>query len=180
MITFAGRATRFALTSALVLSLQFRWAAAQHSTTAQNESAELSNVLTLTVGGHSRQISSTDLSRMPQERITVHNTHSDRDETYTGVALSELLRAGGLLFSKETQATFLRSYLRAEGTDFYFVIYSASEITPDLSNCDVIVATQVNGHDLGREGRFKLVSTGDKRPARWVRNLLSISLVTLN
>ena len=179
MNAFAGRVTRhaFALVFATLI-LQPRWAGGQQIAPVQ--SAERSTTLTLTLGGVSRQLSARDLSAMPQSQVTVHNVHTNRDETYTGVALYYLLSASGFPFTKETQPTYLRSYVRAQGADFYFVIYSASEVAPDLNNSKVLVATQMDRHDLGREGLFKLVSTGDKRPARWVRNLLSISLVTLN
>ena len=117
---------------------------------------------------------------MPQSTLRVHNAHANKDEVYTGVAVSDLLRVAGLPFSKETQQTLLRSYLRAQGTDFYFVLFSAPEVEPDLNTSSVLVATGVDGHDLGADGAFKLVGSGDKRPARWVRNLVSLTLLTVN
>jgi hypothetical protein len=40
----------------------------------------------------------------------------------------------------------------------------------------VIVADQMDGQPLGEDGAFKLVLQGDKRPARWVRNLSTIKV----
>ena len=180
MNIFVGRLTKCAVLAVLATSTSHPAIAGQRSTTEQGVQAERSNALTLTVGGTSKQLSLGDLSSMPQTRVTVHNGHNNRDEVYTGVALHDLLSASGLPFTKETQRTYLRSYLRAQGTDFYFALYSAAEVSPDLNTSSVIVATQVDGRDLGTEGSFKLVSTEDKRPARWVRNLVSITLVTVN
>lgn len=146
----------------------------------QHTQGERSEMLTLTVGGVSRQISPGDMAKLPQSTLKVHNAHSNRDETYSGVAVADLLASAGLPFSKESQPAFLRSYIRAQGSDFYFVLYSATEVQPELSQTSIIVATQVDGHEIGPDGRFKLVSSGDKRPARWVRNLVSLSLTTLN
>ena len=42
---------------------------------------------------------------------------------------------------------------------------------------DVSVADEVDGKRLGGDGAFKLVSTEERRPARWVRNLAEISVV---
>jgi hypothetical protein len=42
---------------------------------------------------------------------------------------------------------------------------------------DVIVALTLDGKPLTEDGAFKLVSTEDKRPARWVRNLMALTLV---
>jgi hypothetical protein len=36
----------------------------------------------------------------------------------------------------------------------------------------------VDGKPLGDEGPLKLVATGEKRPARWVRNLVAIRVET--
>ena len=153
---------------------------AQDAGSSQRAAAERSVTLTFTVGGVSRQFSRSDLLKMPQSTLTVHNAHANRDETYMGVALSDLLSAAGLPFNKDTQHTFLRSYVRAQGTDFYFVLYSAAEIEPEINSSRALVATSIDGRDLGDEGQFKLVSNAEKRPARWVRNLTSITLVTLN
>jgi hypothetical protein len=41
------------------------------------------------------------------------------------------------------------------------------------------VALGVDGKGLGDEGEFKIVIAGEKRPARWVRNLNSLTVVTV-
>ncbi len=152
----------------------------QSPTTGEHAPAERSTTLTLTVGGSSHQLSPAALAALPQSHLMVHNSHTNRDEDYSGVSLADLLAFAGLPFTKETQPTYLHSYLRAQGTDFYFVLYSASEVQPELSASSVLIATRLDGHDLGADGVFKLVSSSDKRPARWVRNLLSLTLVTVN
>jgi hypothetical protein len=37
----------------------------------------------------------------------------------------------------------------------------------------------MNGKGLGADGELKLVSIGDKKPQRWVRNLVAIQLATV-
>ena len=41
----------------------------------------------------------------------------------------------------------------------------------------MIVADSVDDHNLDKDGAFKMVSTEEKRPARWVRNLASITVI---
>ena len=182
MKSLSYRLAKYVLSGVLAASVSpCRLVAAEERSRPQRQpQAERSTVLTLTIGGISKQISAADLSAMPQTRITVHNGHNNHDEVYTGVALSDLLKANGLPLTKETQGTYLRSYLRAQGSDFYFALYSGIEVAAELSNATVIIATRVDGQDLGQDGLFKLVNTADKRPMRWVRNLISITLVTLN
>jgi hypothetical protein len=37
----------------------------------------------------------------------------------------------------------------------------------------------MGGKPLGDDGQLKLVSTADKKPERWIRNLASITVVTV-
>ena len=65
----------------------------------------------------------------------------------------------------------------AAGTDGYGVLYSLAEVDPAIHTGDVIVADTVDGQKLVKDGAFKMVSSEERRPARWVRNLTSISVV---
>jgi hypothetical protein len=134
--------------------------------------------LTLTIDGKATTLSIADLQAMPQKTVTVHNEHLKVDETYSGVSLGDLLAKYGFPVDKTTHRKMLRSYITAEGTDKYWVLYSVTEIEPSEHNADVIVATMLAGKPLGEDGQLKLVSTADKKPQRWVRNLTSITVKT--
>jgi hypothetical protein len=135
-----------------------------------------STSLTLTVNGKATILTAAELQAMPQTSVTVHNEHTKADETYSGVLLGDLLAKYGLPVSQETHRKMLRSYLTAEGTDKYWVLYSVTEIEGSEHNGEVIVATSVGGKPLGDDGQLKLVDSGDKKPQRWVRNLSSITV----
>jgi hypothetical protein len=135
-----------------------------------------STILTLTVDGKATVFSTAELKAMPQKTVKVHNEHAKADETYSGVPLGDLLAKAGFVADKTTQRKMLRSYLRIEGTDKYWVVYSLTEVEASEHEGDVIVATSMDGKPLGADGELKLVSTGDKKPQRWVRNLAAITL----
>jgi hypothetical protein len=137
-----------------------------------------STSLTLMVDGKATVFSTADLKAMAQKTLKVHNAHANADETYSGVPLGDLLIKAGFMADKTTQQKMLRSYLRVEGTDKYWVVYSVTEVEATEHDGDVIVATSMNGGGLGADGELKLVSTGDKKPQRWVRNLTAITLKT--
>ena len=141
--------------------------------------AVLSTSLTLEVDGKATTLSIAELQSLPQKTVTVHNAHTKMEESYTGVALSDLLTKYGAALDKAGQRRILHSYVKVEGTDHYFVLYSAAEIESAIHNGEVIVATSLGGKGLGDDGEIKLVATGDKKPMRWVRNLTKITLVTL-
>jgi hypothetical protein len=137
-----------------------------------------STSLTLTVNGKPTTYSVADLAAMPQKTVKLHNEHTKADETYSGVPLGDLLAKAGFVADKTTQRQMLRSYLKAEGTDHYWVLYSATEVEASEHDGDVIVAISMDGKPIVADGQFKLVSSGDKKPQRWVRNLAAITMVT--
>jgi hypothetical protein len=138
--------------------------------------ASPSTNLALTVDGRTTTLSVAQLQAMPQKTVTVHNEHTKADESYTGVLLGDLLAKYGFPVDKTTHRKMLRSYLVAEGTDKYLVLFSLTEIEGSEHNGEVIVATSMGGKPLGDDGKFKLVDTADKKPERWVRNLSAITV----
>jgi hypothetical protein len=119
-----------------------------------------------------------DLRALPQQTITVHNAHSNADETYTGPLLSDVLALGGVTLTDKTEHPMLHQYLIATGTDKYWVLYSLGEVHPGLHNAKVIVAIARAGQPLTTAGQFELIDNIDVKPARWVHNLTSLTLHT--
>jgi hypothetical protein len=115
-----------------------------------------------------------DLKAMPRTTLTVHNEHSKADETYAGVRLKDLLAKMGAPLGKDLRGVGLANYVVATG---YVAVLALAEVDVTFHSGEVIVADTMNGQPLdAKSGPFKLVVTEDKRPARWVRNLVSIEL----
>jgi len=70
----------------------------------------------------------------------------------------------------------LASYIVASGLDGYTVVLSIAEADPSFHSGEILVADTRDGQPLGKSGPFQLIVSEDKRPARWVHNLVSISL----
>lgn len=138
--------------------------------------AAASTSLTLTIDGKATTLTVAELEAMPQTTVKVHNEHTKADETYTGVSLADLLAKYGLPADQAHHHQMLRSYLTAEGTDKYFVVYSVAEVEPSAHDATVIVATAMDGKPLGDDGQLKLIDSADKKPQRWVRNLAAITV----
>jgi Oxidoreductase molybdopterin binding domain len=118
------------------------------------------------------------LAALPHKSVTVYNEHVKACQTYTGVPLIDLLTRLGV--PDKPHGKDLRLYLAAEGSDGYMAVYSAAEVNPDVHSATVIVADTLDGKPLGESGPMQLVATGEKRPARWVRNLVAIRVLTAN
>jgi len=118
-----------------------------------------------------------DFKGMPRTTVSVHNEHSKADETYAGVRLADLLAKLGAPLGHDLRGAALGGYVVATGSDGYVVVIALAEVDATFHSGEVIVADTMNGAALdGKSGPFKLVVTEDKRPARWVRNLVSVEL----
>lgn len=132
--------------------------------------------LKVTYNGKSSQWTASTLAALPHSTLTLFNEHSKASQTYSGVALTDLLTPLGV--PNKPHGKEFRIYLVAEGADGYEVVYSGGEVTPDVHDGTVMVADSMDGKPIGEDGPLKLVATGEKRPARWVRNLVAIRVET--
>jgi len=130
-----------------------------------------------TYEGKMLTLSPEDLAALPHKSVVVFNAHSKVNETYSGVALADLLSKAGVPLGESVRGKLFMTGIVAEGTDNYGVLYSLAEVDPSIHTGDVIVADMLDGKKLDKDGAFKMVSTEDRRPARWVRNLTAISVV---
>ena len=114
---------------------------------------------------------------MPHVTVKIHNSHSNADETYSGVRVSDLLAKVGAPLGSSLRGKALAHYIVASGSDGYQTVVALAEIDPDFHPGDVIVADTLDGKALdAHSGPLKLVVTEDKHPARSVRNLVQIEL----
>jgi DMSO/TMAO reductase YedYZ molybdopterin-dependent catalytic subunit len=119
-----------------------------------------------------------DLKKMPRKTLSVVNPHDKKKETYEGVALEELLRRAGATLDDQLRARAMATYVIAEGEDGYRVVFSLAELDSGILESEVIVADTMDGAPLlAQQGPFGLVAPHEKRPARWVRMLKSITVV---
>lgn len=129
----------------------------------------VSTPLTLTVS---------DLKRMPRKTLSVVNSHENKKEMYEGVLLEDILRKAGVPQGENMRGPAMATYVVAEAEDSYRVVFSLAELDSGIVDSEVIVADTMDGAPLAaKQGPFRLVAPHEKRPARWVRMLNSITVV---
>jgi hypothetical protein len=122
-----------------------------------------------------RKLSATDLARLPRRTIDV--TDEERRGTYEGVRLIDVLTHAGVTFGQTLRGGRLATYLLASATDGYRVVFALPEIDPEFARHDILVADRRDGQPLpSRDGPLQLVVLADKRHARWVRGLTSLTI----
>jgi hypothetical protein len=138
------------------------------------------DVLVLT--GFSNQFKifkASEIKSFQHQTVTVHNPHTNADETYSGVPLIELLKQVGAPVGRDLHGKALSEYVVATGSDGYKAVLALAEVEPDFHPGDVLVADSMDGKPLdAKTGPFRLVVTEDKRPARSVHNLVSLEVKT--
>ena len=118
-----------------------------------------------------------DLKNMPRKKLSVVNPHDKKTEAYEGVLLEDLLRKAGVPQAENLRGAAMATYVLAEAADGYRVVFSLAELDSGILDSDVIVADTMDGAPLGaNQGPFRLVAPHEKRPARWVRMLKSITV----
>lgn len=125
-------------------------------------------------------VSIDELKAMPHTSVTFHNAHANADEAYSGVRLADLLAKLGAPLGSALRGKALASYIVATGSDGYKAVLALGEVDPSFHPGEVLVTDAMDGKPLdAHAGPFKLVVTEDKRPARSVRNLVSIELASV-
>lgn len=149
----------------------------QAASPAQNVTA----VAELRIGGDvgtPLNLSPEELKKMPRKTLRVVNPHEKKAGVYEGVSLEELLRRAGVPQGSNMRGAAMASYVVAEASDGYRVVFSLAELDSDFLDSEVIVADTLDGAPLGaKQGPFKIVAPHEKRPARWVRMLKSLTVV---
>jgi hypothetical protein len=174
--------TRFVRLSALALfAIASLWNIEKPAFAQQTEHAApavaSTQLVIKTYNGKALTLSPEELAAMPHKSVAVFNAHSKANETYSGVPLADLLSKAGVPFGEAVRGKLFMIGIVASGSDGYGVLYSLAEVDPAIHTGDVIVADKLDGEKLGKDGVFKMVSSEERRPARWVRNLASISVV---
>jgi len=114
---------------------------------------------------------------MPRKTLSVANPHNKKTEVYEGVLLEELLRRAGVPQQEQLRGQVMATYVVAEAEDGYKVVFSLAELDSGILDSEVTVADTMDGAALAeKEGPFKIVAPHEKRPARWVRMLKSITV----
>jgi hypothetical protein len=126
--------------------------------------------------GRSIALTVHDLEAMPHRSADVVDDQSNH-ATYEGVPVFEVLRRVGAPFGRELRGQKMAFYLLVSASDGYHAVFAIAELDPDFTNRLVLLAYRRDGKELSTvEGPFRIIVPDEKRHARWVRNITSLSI----
>jgi hypothetical protein len=126
--------------------------------------------------GHSSTVTAERLAKLPH--VTLDVTDHGTPAKFEGAPLSAVLSSVGISLSDTLKGQRLSEGLLVEASDGYKVLFALAETDPAFATREIILADKRDGKALdAKEGPFRVVAPGDKRPARWIRQVTIMKLV---
>lgn len=117
-----------------------------------------------------------DLAKLNRQTLQVQD-HEGRESLYEGVAVVELLRLAGVPLGKDLRGEKMLIYLVVEAVDGYRVVFALPEIDPAFSDRTILLVDRRNQQPLSsHEGPLRIIVPGEKRQARWVRQVTALTI----
>lgn len=124
-------------------------------------------------------LTAADLKAMPRTMVTAVDAHEKKSYVFEGVTLQELLLRAGVATGENLRGKGLALCVVAGAVDGYHAVFSIGELDPSIGAEQVLIADTADGAPIPQgQGPLRLVVASDKRPARWVRMLQSITVIS--
>jgi hypothetical protein len=122
------------------------------------------------------KVRAAEITAMPHQKVSVDD--HGKTVTFEGVPLRLVLEKGGVTLGDSLRGKRLSSCLLVEAADGYRVVIALPELDSGFSDRVILLADQADGHPLeSKEGPFRIVIPGEKRIARWVRQVVALKVV---
>jgi len=140
--------------------------------------AEPATVSIILADEHAVDLSPSLLAHLQTQ--TASATSHGKTAKYEGYDLRAILTAAGVTPVESLRGKQLSTYLTVTAADGYAVVFSLAELDRSLGNTLVLLTNRANGQPLPTsDGPWRLVVPSDGRPARWVRQVMSIRVAAV-
>jgi len=123
-------------------------------------------------------LTESDFAKLPRTEVKGKDKDG-KEHLFGGVAVSEILKQAGATLGGQLRGKNLNKYLVVKAADGYQAVFALAELDPEFTDQIIIIADKVDGQLLPKsEGTFRFVVPKDKKHARWVREVVSIRIVS--
>jgi len=137
-------------------------------------------ILTVTAPDRTLTLSAEEFAALPRTEVAAAEPHSKTEHRYAGVALRELLLRVGAPLGEKLRGPALRLGVLVQAADGYSVLYALAEFDEAFSDRTIVLADRMDGQPLRESAApFQLILPGDKRGARWIRMVTTVTIVAL-
>lgn len=126
--------------------------------------------------GNVQTFDAKSLSQLPQHTVSAE-AHGKKI-TCDGPNLIDMLAKVDVPQGEAIRGKALSLYVRVSAADGYRAVYSLAELDPAMREAVPILTSHCDGAPLdAKDGPFRIIVPGEKRPARWVRQVTAIDLL---
>jgi hypothetical protein len=121
-------------------------------------------------------LSTEAISKLPRQQVTVRD-RDGKEHVYEGPVLADVLQSVGVALGPDLRGARLKLYVTVTAADDYRVVYSLAELDPTNSESVFLLADRRDDNLLeADEGPYRIVVPKEKRRARWVRQVKSVTI----
>jgi DMSO/TMAO reductase YedYZ molybdopterin-dependent catalytic subunit len=133
----------------------------------------------LSVGGEVERplkLNTSDWAKLPRRTVRAKD-HDGKEATFEGVPLFEVLKLAGAPFGEQLRGKQIALFLLVEAADGYKAVFALPELDPAYTDHNIILADRRDNAPLSeKEGQLHIVVPDEKRQARWVRQVVSLTI----
>jgi DMSO/TMAO reductase YedYZ molybdopterin-dependent catalytic subunit len=148
-------------------------------TLGQNSTPKPASPVLLTIAGEVAnpvKLTAEDLAKLPRRSVQAKD-HDGKNTSFEGMELAEVLKLAGGKFGEQLRGKELALFLVVDATDGYRAVFALPELDRAFTDQIVLLADRRNGKPLPeKEGPLRIVVPDEKRQARWVRQVISLTI----
>ena len=145
---------------------------------AKSVTPSITEITVMVEGGLTSKMKVADFAKLTRTEVKATG-HDEVNSVYSGYELRAILAPVGAKFGKDLKGATIGQYLIVEAADGYRAVYSLTDLDPDFADKTVILADTRDGKPLdAKNGTWQVISTNEKKHARWVRQVISLTVKT--
>jgi len=133
----------------------------------------------LTIGGEVAnpvKLTASDLAKLPRRSVQAKD-HDGKETTFEGIELAEVLALAGVKSGEQLKGKELALFLVVDAADGYRAVFALPELDHAFTDRTILLADRRNGKALTeKEGPLRIVVPDEKRQARWVRQVVALTI----
>jgi len=138
------------------------------------------NLKVQSVDGTTVTLTAADLRALPHRVLDLKDPHDGKPLKFDAIPLKAVLEKGGVTLGDSLRGKRVSSCLLVQAADGYSAVIALPEIEPEFTSGEVFLADGQDGKPLdAKAGPLRIVIPGDKRMARWVRQVTALKIVAV-
>jgi len=127
-----------------------------------------------------KTLAASELAALPHRVLDVKDPHDGKPLKFDAIPLKAVLEKAGVPLGDSLRGKRMASCLLVQAADGYSAVIALAEIEPAFTTGEVFLADGRDRKPLdSKEGPFRIVIPGDKKMARWVRQVTVLKIVAV-